>query len=307
MRITSNSNQIAYGRTAYLETKMSYPRMSKALLLSIAMTISPAIVADHCSGNIGASLFCDDFETGDLSHWIDVTRLGIGIPPIASPNGGFAVRLDYVAGADGAGWMWKKALRSDSPVADTQYLRWWQFWPDGFQWFSGSSGDQKLFMLDGLDPQDGWGQTADWKVYLHLVGSEHASSGVAINELYVDINYQSDGVSTWRTLGQNVSVERYQTNTWHCTEVEIVHNTPGDANGALRAWIDGTLVMDYTGVVFRDSRVSWNAIQTNGWYPNTPVNQSSFIDAVEVSVERIGCTDPSFVAPSPPTNLQVTG
>ena len=68
------------------------------------------------------------------------------------------------------------------------------------------------------------------------------------------------------------------------------HNTPGQPDGELRVWIDGALMTQRTGVKFRDAAVSWNAIEISGYYDGgSPKAQTSWVDDVVVSTQRIGC------------------
>lgn len=268
--------------------------------------------ADECENWQTANptwLFCDDFEAGNLNRWIDVKNFTTSDNPAHVHNGSYAAQLFYQAGSDGAGWMWKKALRSDNGAQDAQYVRWWQKWEDGFAWASGS-GDQKLFMLVALSPQDAWAQTANWKLYLHLIGTARINKGVAIDELYID-RFIWDGGSQWsgqwQGLQQNQTVTKYRTNVWECTEVEVIHNTPGQANGTMRVWINDQLVMQRMGIKFRDDPISWNALMLNAWYgsPGVPKNQYGWVDQVVVSTDRINCASTSAAPPEAPKNVRI--
>ena len=242
-------------------------------------------------------LFCDSFETGGLSEWIDETpEISVISDPDKVHTGGHAAQLRYTQGGS-AGWAWKKILRPDSAAKDAQYLRWWSKWQPGFQWFDEASGDQKIFMLQGLEPQDAWAQTASWKIYVHTIGNVLSGQGVGVRELFLD-RFIWDGTSPWSGQWQGFAqqlphVEEYDDDEWECTEVEVVHNTPGQPDGALRVWIndDDQPVMEYTGVKFRDEAVSWNAIQLSGYYggSGSPQVQHHWVDDIVVSSQRIGC------------------
>lgn len=282
----------------------------KLLLIAVAVLAAPlTAAADECNNwqtEHPEWLFCDDFESGNLSKWIDVTGITVASGTGKKHNGTYGAQLFYPQGSDGAGWMWKKSLRPDNGSSDTQYVRWWQRWEPGFEWNNGSGGDQKLFMLQALEPQSGWGQTASWKIYVHLVGQEQSSQGVLPNELYMDRFIWSGGSQwdgQWMGMKQNQTVYRYETDKWECTEIEVKHNTPGSSNGRVRVWLNDILAMDRNNIKLRDEAVSWNALQLNAWYgdPGVPKNQYSWVDQVVVSTERIGCAH----AQSAPQNLRI--
>ncbi|MCB0344320.1 MAG: hypothetical protein KDD66_04350 [Bdellovibrionales bacterium] len=281
----------------------------KSAILLLPFLFTAAAFADECTNwqtEHPAWLFCDDFESGSLGSWEDVTDITIASGTGKKHNGTYSAQLFYPNGSEGAGWMWKKALRPDNANNDAQYVRWWQRWEPGFEWNNGPSGDQKLFMLQALEPQSGWGQTASWKIYVHLVGQEHSGQGVLLNEPYFDRFIWSGGSQwdgQWMGMQQNSTVYRYQTDKWECTEIEVVHNTPGSSDGRVRVWLNDVLAMDRNNIKLRDEAVSWNALQLNGWYgsPGVPKNQYSWVDQVVVSTERIGCSH----AQSSPKNVQV--
>lgn len=49
----------------------------------------------------------------------------------------------------------------------------------------------------------------------------------------------------WHTL--------FRTNTWHHIEHRVVMNTPGQHNGILQTWLDGTLALNLQNLRYRDT------------------------------------------------------
>jgi hypothetical protein len=289
-KLSYKAESARIGRSELMESQ-AYLGWSVLLLL-----VSFAIEADECSLAEGQSdwLFCEDFESGALDQWIDVTGLTVSTSAENAQGGNHSVALFYPSGSTGAGWMWAKGLRPHSANTDAQYIRWWQKWQTGFEFQSGS-GDQKIFMLDALDPENEWGQTANWKLYLHM-----ADSGAAESELVVDRYIQAG--DQWEVYRQNRGQVEFATDRWYCIEAEVKHNTPRQNDGRIRIWIDDAVVLDHSNVRLRDDATSWNAIQLNGWYDGAvPRDQSSWIDQIIVSTQRIGCG--SVVRPNPPTDL----
>ncbi|MEZ4413124.1 MAG: hypothetical protein R2910_09090 [Gemmatimonadales bacterium] len=239
------------------------------------------------TGSPSGVLFSDDFESG-LGQWEDVTQVHIGTAQAHS--GTKALELSYAAGSDDAGWAWRKHLVSDQAAPHDQYVRWWQRWSAGFTFYNGNGSDQKLMMLEALSPQSGWAQTANWKIYLHVVG--RSVSAISGTTLYPE-RFIWDGTSQWSGQWQGylpTTQIPYVADRWICTEVQVKHNTPGQPDGELRVWIDGVLMTQRTGVKFRDAPVSWNAIEISGYYDGgSPKAQTSWVDDVVVSTQRIGC------------------
>lgn len=236
------------------------------------------------------TIFTDGFESG-LNKWADVTRSRVSTAQ--SKSGTSSLELPYAVGNDG-GWAWRKQLVPDNVAKTTQYLRWWQRWSPGFRWKATGGGDQKLFLLEGLSPQTGWSQTASWKVYLSL----QPGTGLLLPNRFIWAGGTDQWAGQWQTLPLNVRPRAYVPDQWTCTEVELAHNTPGQADGTFRVWINDTLVAQHVNVKFRDAAVSWNAIQLSAYYDGgSPVAQTSWVDDVMVGRSRIGCGP--LPAPSP--------
>jgi hypothetical protein len=44
---------------------------------------------------------------------------------------------------------------------------------------------------------------------------------------------------------------------WIRMDVEVVLNKPGEPDGAVRLWVDGSLTLDATGIVLRSDDKTW--------------------------------------------------
>lgn len=86
---------------------------------------------------------------------------------------------------------------------------------------------------------------------------------------------------------------------WHCVEGTVKMNTPGQADGLIRGWLDGTEELHAGGIRFlregEDAlgvRHMWHNVYFGGSYP-TPNPLSLIYDEVVVSTDgRIGCLKP---------------
>lgn len=82
---------------------------------------------------------------------------------------------------------------------------------------------------------------------------------------------------------------------WYCLEGEVELNTPGAADGALRAWIDETPAFDETGLQFRrpdEPEIRIESFWFNVYYGGKAVANKDLgmtIDEVVVDTQRIGC------------------
>lgn len=78
---------------------------------------------------------------------------------------------------------------------------------------------------------------------------------------------------------------------WYHIEVQQQMNTPGTADGILRVWIDGTLVMEYTDVTIYDgtatnpgwSMVDWEPVFGGGGGVSVPADQYMWVDHIYAS------------------------
>jgi hypothetical protein len=113
-----------------------------------------------------------------------------------------------------------------------------------------------------------------------------------------ELTYGSNGGQVdWGSAVVPLTLTR---NRWYCMEAEMKLNTPGQANGVTRAWIDGNLVIERTNLNIRGTNTGKiNAILFGGWYSNQAagnnpyrnpdVSSVRYIDDIAVSTTRIGC------------------
>ena len=82
---------------------------------------------------------------------------------------------------------------------------------------------------------------------------------------------------------------------WYCIEGEVDLNTPGLADGALRAWVDGTPAFDAAGIQFRrpdEPDIRIESFWFNVYYGGKPTAEKDMgltIDEVAVDTTRVGC------------------
>lgn len=101
----------------------------------------------------------------------------------------------------------------------------------------------------------------------------------------------------------------YYKNDWHHVEAYFQLNSiaggKGMADGVLKYWYDGQLLIDHNDVVLRTAKnpaLLFNQFIIAPWIGDgSPVDQTFWVDNLTVGTARVTDTMP----PSPPTNLQV--
>ena len=97
-----------------------------------------------------------------------------------------------------------------------------------------------------------------------------------------------DGVG-WNEAG------KLQPGEWYCLEGEVEMNTLGVADGALRAWVDGTPALDFSGLEFRrpdESAISIKSFWFDVYYGGKQLSDHDLgmtFDEVAVDTHRVGC------------------
>jgi hypothetical protein len=83
-----------------------------------------------------------------------------------------------------------------------------------------------------------------------------------------------------------------QKNRWYCIEQNVQLNTPGKADGVFRAWVDGQLVIERTGLRYRDTeQLKIESVWLNVFHGGTavaPTDMTLFIDNLVVAHDYVG-------------------
>ena len=168
---------------------------------------------------------------------------------LEDPNGRFeqVLRVRYPAGSASP----KVSRKYDAPLGGTQFyaelgipgadslrLSYYLRFSDNFDFVKGgklpglfggkgASGGRVPNGVDGFSTRFMWRKYGDGEVYAYLPTSEHYGTSI--------------GRGNWR----------FQAGTWHHIEQEVVLNEPGKSNGRIRVWLDGNLVLERSGLLFR--------------------------------------------------------
>lgn len=72
----------------------------------------------------------------------------------------------------------------------------------------------------------------------------------------------------WGSIGSGV---KFQRGRWYAIEYQVRLNAPGQSNGSVKLWVDGSLVASKEGINIRGKAgadVKLNRIRVGGWYSN---------------------------------------
>lgn len=233
---------------------------------------------------IGPDLVAEDFEvtSGVLPGWDGpsnpATMYVSGERPFAGLR---SLELAYTAGSRGAGYAYQHFAGQERV-----YVRWFQRWSANFVW------DPWVTGLIGLRPP------SSYPHFYPLVTA--AGRGFAIQaQVLADRQWGSENF--FENVGEPVALEPER---WYCIEVMVQLNAPGQADGALAAWIDEQPKLLYEGRRFRGASATdpspsgarLSQLFVNGQYggqTTVPHFQTAWQDDFIISPQRVGCRVPA--------------
>jgi hypothetical protein len=207
------------------------------------------------------------------------TALRVKIPKGSHYGADFALHLDDAADNVPEQLFFRYYLKFDEDWIATSHGKLPGF--SGVYGSSGKGGYQSRPSEPGwsarmmFSPNHGHDSRIDLGYYVYHLGQE---------EKY------GDGLD-WNESGQLRAGE------WYCLEGEVELNTLGLADGALRAWVDGTPAFDLSGLEFRrrsEPEIKIESFWVNVYYGGksvAPHDLGLAIDEVIVDTNRIGCGD----------------
>jgi hypothetical protein len=277
----------------------SVTRDEAVFALSKALTLDPSPPGgSHTALEVG---FHDDFQ--ELRLWdgrspssrnrvrlteggYRGTGLKVGVPRGSHFGADFKLDLSDVVGEEPEALFFRYYLRFDP------------------SWKAKASG--KLPGFSGIYGHTGKGgyrsspSTPGWSARMKFSGNRpddpRARLGFYVYHLGQERRY-GDGMN-WNEAG------KLQPGEWYCIEGQVELNTPGLADGALRAWVDGTPAFDEAGIEFRrpsEPEIKVESFWFNVYYggkPVAPADMGLTVDEVAVDGTRIGCdSGPGIATP----------
>lgn len=140
------------------------------------------------------------------------------------------------------------------------------------------------------DGTDGWSARGSFRKTISTGPPGKGELLTPIGSYVYHVDQDSFYGNTWtwsRGRGALLQSER-----WYCIEQHVRLNHPGEADGVIRAWLDGELVFERRGLRFRtvpDLKIEdvWFNVY-HGGTARSPRDQQLYIDNVVVATEYIG-------------------
>lgn len=159
--------------------------------------------------------------------------------------------------------------------------------------------------------------------HIYYKGTPGAPNGVSVHgygsrELGFAVQTSADcGYTACAFLTPNMASRPLADNTWYCIEEHFKLNTPGQANGMIELWVDGTQTLGSYNREFKGTAVSGtNGNSSNMVFDNLEIYKqnghgSMYYDQFTAATTRIGCGSAppppkDTTPPSIPTSLTAT-
>jgi len=248
-------------------------------------------------------LFFEDFEQdGWKRHWSSPSETSrVSEDRASTLLGRRSLEVRLKAGEKGGDGWHRLTLPNGAPAL---HVRAYFYFPKDFD--LGPQGGLSLLKLGALPTgsgaQEGMSLWADHRPN----GRDFFSADLLLTSRWsLQFGYyhldQSGPKGDWKD-GELPGAIALKPGRWHSIELLCRANDPGQANGLLRAWIDGTLCNEEKGIRFRDSdALLLRELALTGGGAPSPRTQSYFVDDVVVAREYIGAAsaDADGVEPRP--------
>jgi len=271
-----------------------------------AGVVSQADCSDWQSNN-PSWLWCDDFEDQSQmsSNYYEYDQ-GNGTFAVSSEDsfaGGNSLRAGFVQGQASAGHLMRNFGRNPIGTQSHQnedfqevYWRYYVKMEDGFQ------GVPDKFSRGIVFAGPSWQQASIGHVWRsatedHLVIDP--VSGVDSSNNLVTTRWNDFDNFDW--LGNRAGTTSLEAGKWYCLEAQMKLNTSGQADGALRVWLDGALEVEGVDLNWQGTWDEYgiNSVFVSNYFNGgSPTDQARFMDSFVISTERIGCADTAAVGGS---------
>ncbi len=246
------------------------------------------------------TLFQEEFEDGNLSSrgWYDIVSWGreFFISTTERRSGGASLEVRYQLGSTGP-WM-----RHQFPGQDRIYTRYYRKWAPNWIWptISGPH-DTYLFGMYGqpyFPPTETYVTVYTESIYQGPPGWQFGTVGLGTRRYLQGESYRYPSALA-------PPPPRFELNRWYCIETLATMNAPGSADGRLQLWLDGVPIFDVTGLVLRDTNnptLRFDLFLFGPYYHGgSPQVQSTWIDALVVATDRVGCLTETLPPLAPST------
>jgi hypothetical protein len=259
------------------------------LLLAVALLGSLAVAAMNAQTT--GMPFTATFDAGNFNEWMGFRNMNNATLPDTGCVSGRCLRIPFVPGT-------LNETYGDYYFADHQtvggsrieevWVRLYSKFDTGTTW---PGYDQKILVLNLTDA----GGARRWQVIVNVTAGTYL--------------VQHTDIDNWRfyNLDQNVGTPSpVRMGQWDKLKLQVRLNTPGQANGQVRLWVNDQLKTQRTDVNIRAGTSLGINKMIVGSYSNPPHNGTGvqWIDEV-----RLAATDPDAgggaTPPSPPTGVRI--
>ncbi len=292
-----------------MSTRNQFPQswlflFSFLLVCFYGKAIAADLVGFSCNHAPEGTIFCDDFESGNLDGRYFEKSSKLSVDDVGR-DGSKGIRVSFDKGVIEAGSLKKSfgttpsgyignpALNSDIKYDEIYWridLRTQPGWQGG--------GGDKLSRVTTF-AKDNWAQGMIghiWSSGDYLVMDP--ASGIDADGNLVSTKYNDFDKLRW--LGsKRGNIDLFSTENsgqWYCIEAHVKLNTPGNSDGLFEFWIDDTLQANTSNLNWHgdwnsnSDNLKLNAVMIeNHWNKGSPVDQERYMDNFVISTSRIGC------------------
>jgi hypothetical protein len=253
--------------------------------------------ATECQDSHPDYIFCDDFETGNLSKWDsngDGRKNSVitEAANVAHGNNALQATIDNTGEAELDKWWMSQGV-------DEVYVRFYIKFESGFKDLRSDGNELHLLSLCGNSPANRW--SCYGQAGIQPNGTDFFTSGLEPGHNPNDPRLRPfEFYSYWPGMNcaggnpnggcygsltaQDAPAAPLLDNRWYSVEKHVKLNTPGRSDGVQELWINGVKKISQTGMRWRNSSaLQLNNLRFELYMPGAPKTEHIYIDNVVVS------------------------
>lgn len=233
-------------------------------------------------------VFSDGFESGDLSAWDNVAtnRYAVTGDPARVKTGDYALE-----GTIPAGEGWGELNKWFLPGYKDIYVRFDVMFADGFVNLRGDGNGMHFVSVNGNHVADKWSAHGQAGIvpdgsdfFTTTVDPEHTYGEGSLGPLMFYSYFPDMSCCYGNLFVQTNPKTATSTGEWHEVIIHVDAGTPGEYDGGQQLWIDGRLVVDVSGMRWRDTdQLRLNEFAIVDYMPGSPKTQHIWFDNVVVA------------------------